>query len=95
MVPRNIRNVQRQANVKRAARGVGLVAYDMNVAPPMYSTNLLALAISQLRGRRTLREDVMEQAFRITMGIEKLDVAKELAKGKRRRSRKPVVAKDD
>ena len=71
------------------------MAYDMNVAPPMYSTNLLALAISQLRGRRTLREDVMEQAFRITMGFEKLDIAKELAKGKRRRSRKPAVAKED
>lgn len=79
MVPRNIRNIMKNAKVKRAAKGVGIAVYDTNVAPAMKAICTLALFITQLHGRRTITEAVMHQACEIVLKNKKLNCEREIA----------------
>jgi hypothetical protein len=85
MVPRNIRNIMKNAKVKRAAKGVGLAVYDTNVAPTMAAICTMANFITQLRGRRTITEAVMHQACEIVLKNKKLNCNHEIAYRKKKK----------
>lgn len=78
LVQRNIRQLSKDNNVVRSAKGVGQAIYDNDVALPIAKVVVLAIHFCQLHKKKTVKAEHVEAAYRVAiLGEDALEVFSE------------------